>query len=97
MDPIRFKKDMKVTIQALGWKNNGAYLPLEDDIASVAYWYQTEPHAKFPPLPGKADLAIEPLKPATRERSGKMMCTGSPRRRCSPGAVVSHGRNWDTV
>ena len=61
-DPIRFKKDMKVTIQALGWKNNGAYLPLEDDMASVAYWYQTEPHAKFPAFPDKADLIVEPLK-----------------------------------
>ncbi len=67
MDPVRFKQDMKVTIQALGWKSNGAYLPLEDDIASVAYWYQTEPHAKFPPLPGKADLAIQPLKPPAKE------------------------------
>ena len=64
MDPIRFEKDMKVTIQALGWKDNGAYLPLEDDIASVAYWYQTEPHAKFPVLPGKDGLMIEPLKAA---------------------------------
>jgi hypothetical protein len=63
-DPVRFKTDMKVTMQALGWKNNGAYLPLEDDLASVAYWYQTEPHAKFPPLPGKEDLIVEPLKPA---------------------------------
>jgi hypothetical protein len=61
-DPVRFKKDMKVTMQALGWKDNGAYLPLEDDIASVAYWYQTEPHAKFPALPAKADLIVEPLK-----------------------------------
>ena len=61
-DPIRFQKDMKVTIQALGWKDNGAYLPLEDDMASVAYWYQTEPHAKFPALPGKDDLMIKPLK-----------------------------------
>jgi hypothetical protein len=60
-DPVRFKKDMRVTMQALGWKENGAYLPLEDDIASVAYWYQTEPHAKFPALPGKADLIVEPL------------------------------------
>jgi hypothetical protein len=65
-DPVRFKTDMKVTMQALGWKNNGAYLSLEDDVASVAYWYQTEPHGKFPALPGKADLIIEPqkLKPA---------------------------------
>ncbi len=25
--------------------------PLADDIASVAYWYQSEPHAPFPDLP----------------------------------------------
>jgi hypothetical protein len=50
-DPVRFGKDLKVTIQALGWQSGGRYLPLEDDIASVAYWYQKEPHAKFPGLP----------------------------------------------
>ena len=63
-DPIRFEKDLKVTIQALGWKPDGRYLPLEDDIASVAYWYQTEPHAKFPPLPDEAGLAIKPISVA---------------------------------
>jgi hypothetical protein len=61
-DPIRFEKDLKVTIQALGWKPKGPYLPLEDDIASVAYWYQTEPHVKFPALPAKQDLLIKPIK-----------------------------------
>ena len=50
MDPIRFDSNLRVTIQALGWRPNGKYLPLEDDIASVAYWYQTEPHAEFPPM-----------------------------------------------
>lgn len=50
-DPVRFGSDLKVTIQALGWQSGGRYLPLEDEIASVAYWYQTEPHAKFPKLP----------------------------------------------
>ena len=49
-DPIRFKKDLRVTIQALGWQQGGKYLPLEDDIASTAYWYQQEPHQKFPKL-----------------------------------------------
>ena len=39
-------------------------LPLEDDIASVAYWYQAEPHAKFPPLPEVEQLRIKPLKVA---------------------------------
>ncbi len=61
-DPIRFKDDLKVTIQALGWQSGGRYLPLEDDIASVAYWYQAEPHAKFPALPGKEQLIVGPLK-----------------------------------
>ena len=50
-DAIRFEKDLKVTIQALGWQSGGRYLPLEDTIASVAYWYQKEPHAPFPKLP----------------------------------------------
>ncbi|HVM51518.1 MAG TPA: glycoside hydrolase family 172 protein [Candidatus Acidoferrum sp.] len=50
-DPVHFQKNLKVTIQALGWKENGTYLPEEDDIASVGYWYQKEPHAKFPALP----------------------------------------------
>ena len=50
-DPVRFDKDLKVTIQALGWQSGGRYLPLDDDIASVAYWYQKEPHKKFPTLP----------------------------------------------
>jgi hypothetical protein len=50
-DPVRFEKDLKVTIQALGWQSGGRYLPLEDDIASVGYWYQKEPHNKFPKLP----------------------------------------------
>ncbi len=59
MDPIRFEKDLKVTIQALGWRSEGRYLPLQDDIASVAFWYQLEPHAPFPPLPDKDHLEIQ--------------------------------------
>jgi hypothetical protein len=58
MDPIRFEKDLRVTIQALGWRSGGRYLPLQDDIASVAFWYQAEPHAKFPKLPGRDQLEI---------------------------------------
>ncbi len=47
-DPIRFEKDLKVTIQALGWRKDFKYLPLQDDIASVAFWYQTLPNKPFP-------------------------------------------------
>lgn len=58
-DPIRFDKDLRVTIQALGWMKDGRYLPLQDDIASVAFWYQTEPHKKFPALPSKDGLELK--------------------------------------
>jgi len=58
MDPVRFEKDLRVTIQALGWRSGGRYLPLQDDIASVAYWYQQEPHAKYPQLPDRDHLEI---------------------------------------
>lgn len=58
MDPIRFEKDLKVTIQALGWRSGWRYLPLQDDIASTAFWYQTEPHAPFPKLPDRDYLEV---------------------------------------
>ncbi len=58
MDPVRFEKDLKVTMQALGWRSGGRYLPLQDDISSVAFWYQQEPHAEFPKLPDKDELEI---------------------------------------
>ena len=59
MDPIRFERDLRVTIQALGWRNDRRYLPLQDDISSVSFWYQTEPHAPFPRLPEKDYLEIQ--------------------------------------
>ncbi len=58
MDPIRFRDSLRVTIQALGWRSEGRYLPLQDDIASTAFWYQTEPHAPFPPLPDHNGLEV---------------------------------------
>lgn len=57
-DPIRFEADLKVTLQALGWGSFGRYLPLRDDIASVAYWYQALPAAAFPPLPDRDYLEV---------------------------------------
>lgn len=61
-DPIRFQKDLRVTLQALGWRSElegkGRYLPLQDDIASTTFWYQSEPHAPFPELPGINELEV---------------------------------------
>ncbi len=39
-DPVCFTRNLRVTIQALGWGDDGTYAPLADEIASVAYWYQ---------------------------------------------------------
>ncbi len=58
MDPIRFKEDLRITMQALGWRSEGRYLPLQDDLASVAYWYQTLPSPKFPTLPDRDSLEV---------------------------------------
>ena len=57
-DPIRFERDLRVTIQALGWRTTGRYMPLQDDIASVAYWYQSPVAKQMPKLPAKDQLEI---------------------------------------
>ena len=43
--PIPFTKSIKATIE------HGSGNHRSDNFFSVAYWYQTEPHAPFPPLP----------------------------------------------
>lgn len=57
-DPIYFEQELKVTIQALGWRKDHTYLPLQDDICSVAFWYQQLPAAPFPALPDKDYLEV---------------------------------------
>ena len=52
------KQDLKVTIQSLGWRDSGGFLPGMHDICSVAYWYQTIPAVPFPPLPDRDSLEI---------------------------------------
>lgn len=58
LDPIRFEKDLKITIQDLGWRHGGRYLPQKSDISSVAFWYQTNPHTKFPKLPKWEEIEV---------------------------------------
>jgi hypothetical protein len=82
VDPVRFEQDLKVTMQALGWRPDKTsfpaermtrimldrlqadwrpgkyYLPLQDDIASTAFWYQAEPHGPFPKLPEREFLEV---------------------------------------
>jgi hypothetical protein len=54
LDPICFSSRFKATIQQIGLSKSGLY-ERQDDISSVAYWYQTEPHAAFPKLPRAED------------------------------------------
>ena len=55
LDPVEFHKDLKVTIQDLGWYPDTTYQPGGDDIASTAFWYQKEPHSPFPKFPPLID------------------------------------------
>jgi len=57
-DPIRFEKDLKITIQDLGWHQGGRYLPQQSDISSVCFWYQTNPHAAYPKMPAWRELEV---------------------------------------
>jgi hypothetical protein len=52
MDPVRFESDLRVTIQALGWPSGRRYLPLQDDIASTAFYHLRETSSPRPTLPG---------------------------------------------
>ena len=60
-DPIRFTRSLRWTVEH-GHANNFA-----NEYASVAYWYQTEPHAAFPALP--ATDALRPPLPASYEEA----------------------------
>jgi hypothetical protein len=46
-DPIRFERSIRWTVEH-GHANNFA-----NEYSSVAYWYQSEPHARFPKLPDR--------------------------------------------
>ena len=58
VDPIRFDKDLRITIQDLGWRYDRTYLPQKSDISSVIFWYQAEPHASFPKFPTLQALEV---------------------------------------
>ncbi len=57
-DPIYFEKKLRVTVQGLGWRKNKRYLPLQDDISSVAFWYSDKKADYVQKLPTKDELEI---------------------------------------
>ena len=48
--PSGFDSELRVTLQQIGSGYEGAF-ERQDDVSSVAYWYQIEPHSIFPELP----------------------------------------------
>jgi hypothetical protein len=54
-DPIYFDKSLRATIE------HGHNNALTLDLASVAYWYQTEPHKKFPPIASREERKPKPF------------------------------------
>jgi hypothetical protein len=56
-NPVRFSKSLRFELEHKGvtWKADGTVENYNgvrhDDFSSVAYWYQTEPHKPFPPMP----------------------------------------------
>ncbi len=69
-DPIRFTRSLRWTVEH-GHANNFA-----NEYASLAYWYQTEPHAPFPALPDRAAL-LPPLPPAYEEARTALFAAAS--------------------
>ena len=61
-DPIRFSKNLKITIQDLGWASQvpgkEKYLARRDDFMSVSYWYQNTPGLAARTLPSDEELKI---------------------------------------
>ena len=98
-DPINFEQDLRVTIQALGWGRDGKYKKMADDIASVAYWYQAEPHSPFPKLPDAAERLRDAERPPLKI-SGALECESlevvarSPGLSLEPQALGSFGPGW---
>ncbi len=57
-DPVYFRKDIRVTLQSLGWRSEGRFHPQQDDMASVAYFYLDHPSKSASVLPSVEDIEI---------------------------------------
>ncbi|MBE7560252.1 DUF2961 domain-containing protein [bacterium] len=77
LDPITFEKDIKVHIETGAWPGTNDRRPFTNNYSSVGYWYQTEPHQAFPPLPSAPErigkvIAWE-TDPVAPVKEGEMM------------------------
>jgi hypothetical protein len=63
LDPIHFARDLRVDIQTLGWRPDGRYRLLSDDVASTCWFYLDQPAAARPTLPSVEALEVDGLPP----------------------------------
>lgn len=69
LDPIRFTKSLKLTIEDVGWMSedeiaegvNRGYVDRNDDFASVAFWYQIGQPKRFTSLPSAKERLLPNL------------------------------------
>jgi hypothetical protein len=61
-DPVHFATSLRVTVQDLGWRPDGRYLPRRDDLASTAWWYQDTPggRPRVAPTPDQMETGSRP-------------------------------------
>jgi hypothetical protein len=81
-DPVPFKTSIEVTIE------HGHANDRSDDVSSVAFWYQVEPHRPFAALPPAAErlpFAFEPPE-------GFVLPAWEPEAAGQPGAFVDRSR-----
>lgn len=57
-DPVTFTHSLRVTLQDLGWRPDGRYLPRRDDFASTAWWYQESASGTEAEAPTLDDMDI---------------------------------------
>ncbi|MBC7528233.1 MAG: DUF2961 domain-containing protein [Chthonomonadaceae bacterium] len=79
-DAMPFKRSIRVTIE------HGTQNDHEGDYSSVAYWYQTEPHAPFSPLPANAAALLPFVLPPPFKIANAIEGEA-----LKPGAVSSNG------
>lgn len=97
VDPIRFNKSLKVTIEDVGWMSEdevaeGEYrghVDRNDDFASVAFWYQIGQPKHFTTLPSAAERRLPNLDIVTEGK--ELMRTA----KHSPGNItLQKGYEW---
>ena len=56
-DPIYWKEECRITIQQIGWSNEGLY-ERQDDWSTATFWYEPVPSTQLPEMPNlKARIA----------------------------------------